>query len=89
LNLFSNVHPNGFLENILLVVRQFRMFCSGRRSLRGYSFASTQILELALMSSALIAAVCISASLASKFENATTIISPHIVRVETIRSLTS
>jgi hypothetical protein len=43
LNLFSNVHPNGFLENILLVVRQFRMFCSGRRSLRGYSFASTQI----------------------------------------------
>src|SRR6185437_3257775 len=31
---------------------------------------------------ALIAAACISASLASKFENATTIKSPHIARVE-------
>ena len=41
-------------------------------------------LEFLLMSSAasLMAAVCISASLASKFENATTSISPHIARVE-------
>ena len=41
-------------------------------------------LEFALMSLAasLMAAACISASLASKFENATTIISPHIARVE-------
>ena len=42
-------------------------------------------LESVLISSfaSLMAANCISASLASKFENATTIISPHIARVET------
>jgi hypothetical protein len=70
-------------ENIPLIV-QFFPFRLGRGRYAALLSPLLKSLEFVLTSSAasLMAAACISASLGSKFENATTIKSPHIARVE-------
>jgi hypothetical protein len=76
------VRSKVFPGNILLIVHTFE-FLSAARRYAALLLLLLKSLEFVLMSSGLMAATCISTPLASKFEIATTINSPHVARVET------
>ena len=75
------MRSNGYLAKIPFIVLGFAQAAGRYAALLP---PLLKLLEFELMSTgaSLIAAACISASLASKFENATTINSTHIARVE-------